>query len=74
MTEKKRPGGLRNPPGGRPPKAQEERKVKISITISPELRDWLKAKRTRPNEPMSQVIERQLNSQRNNEMLDRLLG
>jgi hypothetical protein len=40
----------------------EARKVKLSITISPEVRDWLKARRARPNEPISQVIERELNS------------
>jgi len=74
MTDKPTPGGLRNPPGGRPPLPESERKVKLSITISPEVRDWLKAKRKRPNEPISQVIDRQLNSQRNNEMLDDLFG
>lgn len=74
MTDKPTRGGLRSPPGGRPPLPESERKVKLSITISPELRDWLKARRTRPNEPISQVVERQLNSQRNNEMLDSLFG
>ena len=61
MTDNpKQRGGLRNPPGGRPPKPPEEVKVKLSITISKDTQRWLQAQRTRPNEPISQVIERKL--------------
>lgn len=58
-TEEKR-GGLRNPPGGRPPKAPEDRKVKINITITKALHEKLLARRDPPNEPLSHVIERLL--------------
>lgn len=72
--DKPKPGGLRNPPGGRPKMDPDARKVKLSITISPELAAWLRTKRARLNEPISQVVERELNHQRNNEMLDQLFG
>jgi hypothetical protein len=60
INDKPPRGGLRSPPGGRPPKQPEERKVKISITISKDVQTWLQAQRNRPNEPISQVIERKL--------------
>ena len=56
----KQRGGLRTPAGGRPPKPPEEVKVKLSITISKDTQRWLQEQRTRPNEPISQVIERKL--------------
>lgn len=59
-SDRPRRGGRREPPGGRPPKEPEERKVKISITISQGVRDWLRGQRERPNEPLSQVVERKL--------------
>lgn len=55
-------GGLRSPAGGRPPMPKGDRKVKVSITISPETKANLHAHRIRPNEPLSQVIERLLHS------------
>lgn len=59
-TDKPQRGGLRTPPGGRPPKPPEDVKVKLSITISKDTQRWLQEQRTRPNEPISQVIERKL--------------
>lgn len=59
-TPKPTRGGRRNPPGGRPPKSPEDRKVKINITITKSLHDKLLARRNPPNEPLSQVIERLL--------------
>lgn len=35
-------GGLRNPPGGRPPKP-EEKYIAISLKLPPELLEWLNA-------------------------------
>lgn len=58
MPEPKKRGGLRIPAGGRPPKAPEDRKVKVSITISQALHTKLLT--TYPDEPLSQVIERLL--------------
>jgi hypothetical protein len=61
MTDKqKKRGGLRSPAGGRPPMEPSEHKVKLSITIAQTTRDWLLTQRQRPNEPLSQVIEREL--------------
>lgn len=60
MTDRRKPGGRREPPGGRPPLPPEERRVKVSISISPEVRQWLTGQRERPNEPISRVIERLL--------------
>lgn len=61
MTTKPTPGGLRNPPGGRPPLPEDERRVKVSITLSKVTVARLREQRQRPNEPLSQVIERLLN-------------
>lgn len=60
MTDKPQPGGLRNPPGGRPKLPEDEKKVKINITISPALHAALLARRDPPTEKLSQVIERLL--------------
>lgn len=62
MTDKPKPGGLRNPPGGRPPLPEGERKVKVSITISQATREKVLRHRARPHEALSQVIERLLQS------------
>jgi hypothetical protein len=53
-----KPGGLRNPAGGRPRIEAGERKVKISVTVSPHVHHWLLAQRQRPHEPLSQVVDR----------------
>lgn len=74
MTDQPKRGGLRSPAGGRPKKTETEKKVKLSITISPMIHDWLKSKRTYPREPLSQVIERECIHQRNSEMLDTIFG
>lgn len=63
MTDKPQRGGLRNPPGGRPQLPENEKKVKINITISKALHDALLARRDPPTEPLSQVIERLLLSE-----------
>ena len=60
MNHKPTPGGFRNPPGGRPPLPENERRVKVSITLSKVTVARLKEQRRRPNEPLSQVIERLL--------------
>lgn len=63
MTDKpEKRGGLRTPPGGRPTLLESERKVKLSITLDHATVARLRARRTRPNEPLSQVIERLLHT------------
>lgn len=57
MTTKPQRGGLRTPAGGRPPKPESERKVKVTISISPALLTKY------PNEPLSQTVERLLRNQ-----------
>ncbi len=73
-NDKPQHGGRRANQTGRPKKAEQEKKVKLSITISPMIHDWLKAKRSYPREPLSQVIEREFIHQRNEEMLDEIFG
>lgn len=60
MTNKKRPGGLRNPPGGRPVLPENKRRVKLSITLDPATVAKVRALRAREREPLSQVVERLL--------------
>jgi hypothetical protein len=64
MSQSTKRGGLRNPPGGRPPLASDVRKRKISITLDPATVEWLGTQRERENEPLSQVIERLLTTKR----------
>lgn len=59
MTKPKT-GGLRNPVGGRPPLEPGQRKVKISVTVSPDVHRWLLTQRQRPHEPLSRVVDRVL--------------
>ena len=40
MTKSNR-GGLRNPPGGRPPKPPEKKYRQISLKLPPDLLEWL---------------------------------
>lgn len=63
MTDKPQRGGLRNPPGGRPKKAEADKKIKINITLSKGIIDWLGEQR-QPDEPLSNAIERVLQAQR----------
>lgn len=68
MTDKpKGRGGRRSPAGGRPPKPESEKRIKLSITLSKATVEHIKRQRKRPREPISQVIERLLSSdERNN--------
>jgi len=52
-------GGARKG-AGRPHKTDEEKRTRSSITLDPSLREWLTTQRQRPNEPMSQIVERLL--------------
>ena len=57
---KPKPGGLRNPAGGRPRMEPSERKVKVNWTIDPDVITWLEGQRQRPKEPISTVANREL--------------
>lgn len=68
MTDKpKGRGGRREPPGGRPPKSESEKRIKLSITLSLHTVEYIKKQRKRPREPISQVIERLLSSDERND-------
>jgi len=41
--EKSKRGGLRNPPGGRPPKPAAEKYVSITLKLPPDALEWLAA-------------------------------
>lgn len=41
--DKKKRGGLRNPPGGRPPKGEEEKYRQYPLKLPPDVIEWLEA-------------------------------
>ena len=41
MLKQSKRGGLRNPPGGRPPKSKSEMFKRVFITLPPDLLTWL---------------------------------
>jgi hypothetical protein len=43
MGEKSKRGGLRNPPGGRPPKPASEKYKKYPLALPPDMIEWLNA-------------------------------
>jgi len=60
MTQKSNRGGLRNPPGGRPPKPDKYKA--ISLKLPPDLIEWLNAHTVNRNgfivEAVREKIER----------------
>lgn len=59
MTKQSNRGGLRNPPGGRPPK-DGIAMVSTSIRLPPDLLDWLDANTTNRNEWIIQAIREKI--------------
>jgi len=46
MNSKSQRGGLRNPPGGRPPKPDGSKYHSFSLRLPPDLDDWLRARKS----------------------------
>lgn len=53
-TQRKRPGGRREPPGGRPPKGN----IRLVCYVQPETRKYIDNEVERTGETLGQVIDR----------------
>lgn len=62
MAKQSNRGGLRNPPGGRPPKAGKDGPVMVStsIRLPPALLEWLKENTTNRNEWIIEAIREKM--------------
>jgi len=54
-------GGKRTPPGGRPPIPPGERKVKLAVSLPPDVAEWVRQK-ANTSKYIAELIRREMKS------------